>query len=555
MEFFLFILVAGSLGGFCYHQVRKHREAATAARRLQERAERKRVDECGEVVRYFANHFGYLARQCIRREELESLIDSGITSQELTTEIIRRMDEHQGLVLGFQPVAGEDGHVVKLTQEFRDRHIYIIGKSGSGKTNLLRNLILQDLAAGNGVGVIAPEQEMITEEILPYIPPERLDEVIYFNPADEEAPVSFNPLHLDPGEDIDLRVDENMIIFKRAIGEASGPRMDEILRQTFYALLERPESTLLDVEPLLDREDPTLRNQIIRQSQDPNTVRFWRDVYPQFPKDAHLPITNRLSRLTRPKAIRQILCQPQKSLSFRQAMDQGKVLLFNLSDGILGEANSQLLGQLIVSKFQTAVMSRADVPPEQRRPFYLYIDEFQTFTGGAATSYEKILSRARKYRLSLILAHQQTGQIPQPLLKEILGNVSTLISFVVSRQDALRLSGELLSEVDGQVASLPSEEILTLKVGEAWCKIGRNTVFMKTYLAPQEPDYAWAEQVRARSRQLYGVPLLGEVAAAGGTAVVGGMVETGAGRSGRKAAAPGVPPTDPLADLDPGKVF
>ena len=567
MAFWLYLLLALSLGGLGYRWLQRYREAMATARRQQARAERQRVEACGEVVRHFANHHGYLARQVIGREELAQLIAAGLSPQELTAEITRRMDAHQGLVLGFQPGtrpgarpgagpgASPDHPPVKLTQEFRDRHIYIIGKSGSGKTNLLRNLILQDLAAGNGLGVIAPEQEMITEEILPYIPAHRLDQVIYFNPADEEAPVSFNPLHLDPGEDIDLRVDENMIIFKRAIGEASGPRMDEILRQLFYALLARPASTLLDVEPLLSREDPTLRNEVIRQSQDPNTVRFWRDTYPQFPKDAHLPITNRLSRLTRPRSIRQLLCQPQGSLSFRQAMDTGKVLLFNLSDGILGEANSQLLGQLIVSKFQTAVMSRANVPPEQRRPFYLYIDEFQTFTGGAATSYEKMLSRARKYRLSLILAHQQTGQIPQPLLKEILGNVSTLIAFVVSRQDALRLSGELLSEVDGQVASLPSEELLTLKVGEAWCKIGRNTVFMKTHLAPQAPDYAWAEQVRSRSRQLYGGPVLG----------TGGLVPPaepgrapaapGAAPSGRKAAPPAGPAVDPLADLDPGEVF
>ena len=540
--FVVFLIVVGAIGGTVY----AHRQAAAAAaakrrqQEQQEREERKRVEACGEVVRYAANQFGYLARQCISRDELEKLIDTGIDPEDLACEIARRMDEHEGLILGYQPVAGQEGPQVKLTQHFRDRHVYVVGKSGSGKTNLLRTLILQDLEMGNGVGVIAPEQEMITEELLPYVPDWRLDDVIYFNPADAEAPVSFNPLHMDEGEDIDLRVDENMTIFKRAIGEASGPRMDEILRQTFYALLEREGTTLLDVERLLDRENPTFRNEIIRESQDETTVHFWRDVYSQMPKDAHLPISTRISRLTRPRAIRNLLCNPAGSLHFRQAMDSGKVLLFNLSDGILGEATSQLLGQLIVSKFQSAVMSRADVAPDRRRPFYLYIDEFQTFTGGAATSYEKILSRARKYRLSLILAHQQTGQIPQPLLKEIFGNVSTLISFVVSRTDAQRLSGELLAELDGEITSLPPEEILRLKTGEAWCKIGQNTVFMKTYLAPQESDYRRAELVIERSRQQYGRPL------------IAGVTAQGSGDNGRPE--PASTP-DPLENLDPRKVF
>ena len=169
-------------------------------------------------------------------------------------------------------------------------------------------------------------------------------------------------------------------------------------------------------------------------------------------------------------------------------MDDGKIMLFNLSDGILGETNSQLLGQLIVSKFQTATMSRANVAKQKRRPLYLYIDEFQTFTGVAATSYEKILSRARKYRLGLILAHQQTGQIPTELLKEIFGNVSTMISFNVSQRDASRLAKEFITEYDGEMIHIPEGAFLGLKVGQAYCKIGRHSFFMQTYLADQYPD-------------------------------------------------------------------
>lgn len=481
------------------------------ARREEERlkaeaeaAERDRIKECGEVVLFYANYLGYIARECISRDELEELIDAGITPDDLSDEIATRIDGLSGLCLGYQPF-GDRRFDVKLTKHYRDRHVYIVGKSGSGKTNLIRNMIYQDMENGKGIGVIAPEAEMITEEIMPYIPEHRIDDVIYFNPADTDSPVTFNPIYLDEGEDIDLKADENFTIFRRAFGEVAGPRMDEILRQAFYALIERPNSTLLDMERLFDRENPAFRNEIIRGSKDEGTVHFWRDVYPQMPKDAHLPITNRLGRIVRPKMVRNILCNTQNSLDFRKAIDSGKILLFNLSDGILGEANSQLLGQLIVSKFQMAVMSRADTSKSEREPFYLYIDEFQTFTNTATASYEKILSRARKYGLGLILAHQQTHQIPLELLREIMGNVSTMVSFQVSADDANRLSKEFITQYNGEIINVPSDELLSLKTGQSYCKIGQHSFFMQTYLADQPPDHNRAGHIVSRSRRTYGV--------------------------------------------------
>jgi hypothetical protein len=472
-------------------------------RRQAEAAQRKRIEECGNVVLFYANNLGYLAKQCISRDELEELIDAGISPKDLSSEIAFRIDDVKGLCLGYQPFGGFHFDV-KLTQHYRDRHIYIVGKSGSGKTNLIRNMIYQDIEAGNGVGVIAPEAEMITEEIIPYIPEHRIDDVIYLDPADTDSPVTFNPLHLDEGEDIDLKVDENFTIFRRAFGEDAGPRMNEILRQALYALVERPDSTLLDMERLFDRNDPTFRNEVIRESSDEGTIHFWRDVYPQMPKDAHLPITNRLGRIVRPRMVRNVLCNSQNNLDFRKAIDSKKILLFNLSDGILGEANSQLLGQLIVSKFQIAVMSRADTSKYEREPFYLYVDEFQTFTNTATASYEKILSRARKYKLGLILAHQQTHQIPLELLREIMGNVSTIVSFQVSGDDANRLSKELITQYNGEVINIPPEELLSLKVGQAYCKIGQSSFFMQTHLADQTPDRSRADYIISQSRRNYG---------------------------------------------------
>jgi len=501
---FVILLIIGGIVILVLHKNRKSAEAQKRKTERQKQAEeRKRLEACAEVVSFFSNNLGYIAKQCITRDELEELIDGGSTAEELSYEIAEKILERDGIILGYHNF-GSNSFPVKLTPDFRDKHVYVIGKSGYGKTNLLRNMIFQDLEAGYGIGVIAPEQEMLTEEILPYIPEHRLADVIYFNPTDTQRPIVFNPLELDEGEDIDLRVDETFTILRRVFGEG-GPRMDEILRQTLYALLEKPKSTFLDVERLLDRGRSDFRNEVIKTSKDPQTAHFFRDTYPQFPKDSHLPITNRLGRITRPKVVRNCLCQPKGSLNFRKAMDEGKILLFNLSDGILGETTSQLLGQLIVSKFQMATMSRADTLKYQRKPFYLYIDEFQTFTSTTATSYEKILSRARKYKLSLILAHQQTGQIPLELLREIFGNVSTIISFQLSQNDASKLAKEFITDYEGEILSLRPEDLLNLKVGQAYCRIGQNSFLMNTELADQRPDKAKAERIIRESSERYGV--------------------------------------------------
>lgn len=529
------------------------RNANRERRKQRERAERQRVEDCGEVVLFFANHLGYIARSVIDREELDHLIDTGIAASELADEIARRIDQTEGLVLGYHSFE-EQALDVKLPDDLRQRHVYIIGKSGSGKTNLLRTMIFQDLEAGNGVGVIAPEQEMLTEEILPYIPDHRIDDVIYFNPADTERPVSFNPLHLEAGEDMDLKIDETFTIFQQLLGEA-GPRSAELLRQALYALTGRPGATLLDVERLLDRSDTAFRGEVIRTSQDPQLIHFWRDVYPTLPKDAHLPIITRLGRFIRPKAIRNILCNPHESFNFQQAMDTGKIMLFNLSDGILGQQNSQLLGQLVVSKFQLAVMARANQPKYKRQNFYLYIDEFQTFTGRAASSYEKMLSRARKYHLSLVLAHQQTGQLPTGLLKEIMGNVSTLICFQASREDALKFSKEFVTLYDGEVINIPEEEILRLSVGQAWCKIGQHSFLFRTYLADQRPDRRRAEQIIRRSRHNYGLPIQTEEYGFKATDQASASCDNRNQHYPQPEAKKHSPVDDLLKDVDPGNVF
>jgi hypothetical protein len=214
-------------------------------------------------------------------------------------------------------------------------------------------------------------------------------------------------------------------------------------------------------------------------------------------------------------------------------MDKGKILLFNLSEGLLGEMASQLIGQLIVSKFQTATMSRANTAKSERRPFYLYLDEFQNFCGVASKSYERILSRARKYGLGLILAHQQTGQIPPELMREIFGNVSTLVSFQLSQPDAVRMSREFVVQYDFEMESVPAEEFLRLGLGEAYVKIGRNAFPMQVPKVDAPPDNELARKIIERSRVKYGIPRIR----------VRPQVEYTD------------PDADPLADLDPEGIF
>jgi hypothetical protein len=250
----------------------KSKESVPAKRKLSPQEESRRMAGCKQVVLEYADALGFIARESITRDELEKLIHEGIDPDDLSREIRRRIDEKPGIILGDYHYANGQTQI-KIPHSLRDRHTYIIGKSGSGKTNLIRLMAMQDIDIGHGIGMLAPEQELITEEILPYIPEERIDDVVYFNPANMQSPIPLNPLYLDDDADIDLCVDDNLTIFKRLMGETQ-VRMDEILRQSLYALLAHPGSTLLDVEKLLSPTDDSFRKEIINASQDEQTRYF-----------------------------------------------------------------------------------------------------------------------------------------------------------------------------------------------------------------------------------------------------------------------------------------
>jgi energy-coupling factor transporter ATP-binding protein EcfA2 len=441
------------------------------------------------------------------RQELSELVESGVSPDELRDLLIARVDAAAGTLLGCESGPGE-GSPVRLLPAQRLKPVLIAGRTGSGKTTLLRHLISQDMEAGAGLAVVAPEAEMITEEILPFVPRARWDDVVLIDPSDCTRPIPFNPLHLDAGEDLDRKAEELTTIFRRAWAEGDGtgaPRMELILGRTVDALLPIPGTTLLDIEPLLDRQDPTFRRWVIDHTSDERVRHFWASTYESYPKDAGLSLINRLGRFLRSRFVRNLLCRPGESFNIRRAMDEGRIVLVNLSDGLLGEETASVLGQLFVAKLQIAAMSRADIPAHARRPFYGYLDEWQRTASVAASSYEQIFARARKYRLGLTLGLQHFGQVPEALMRDILANVGTSVIFQVGATDARRLSHELIGEANGTLVPVHPAELVSLPVGHAVCRIGRTLLRLKTLPPPEHGSEETRDEVIRRSRARYGV--------------------------------------------------
>lgn len=391
---------------------------------------------------------------------------------------------------------------VSLPDDVRARHLYVLGKTGAGKSTLLKWLAFQDAHHGHGLAFLTPDGETI-EELLPYLPDER--SVTYFNPADPKNGWHLNPFWVGEGDDFDQRAERVFSLLARMLGDVS-PRVQQILRHAVYALLEIGQqpggATLLDLPPLL--ESPQARAGIVARMRDPETRAFWEQGYDALPTNAHLPITTRLVPFLRPRVVRRALCRPGRGLDVRKLLDDGCLLFANLSDGVIGETASALLGGMLVAELQLASLSRANTPASTRRPFYVYLDEFGTFVDASSrsgVSYERLLSRSRKYGMPLVLAHQQSGQLDAGLLREILGNVGALVTFETGRDDALRMSRELL-DVNGK--PIPPEMLQRQAPGEAWARIGRHALSFRvtTRLEDQRAyfDSGRAARIKAANR-------------------------------------------------------
>lgn len=322
-----------------------------------------------------------------------------------------------------------------IKRDDRRRHVYVIGKSGSGKSALLENMIMQDIINGNGCCVMDPHGDL-AEAIVKCIPPERQNDVIYFNPSDTEFPIAFNILEGTGSDSSKNLITSGLIgIFKKIWADSWGPRLEYVLRNTILSLMYADGSTLLGINRML--VDKKYRNSVLEKVNDPIIKAFWTQEYENYPaKELPTiisPIQNKVGQFLSNPIVRNILGQAHNTIDLREIMDKKKIFLVNLSKGRIGEDNSSLIGSMLVTKLYLAAMSRVDIPEHERNDFYLYVDEFQNF---ATDSFADILSEARKYRLALTIAHQYVLQLPEKVADAIFGNGGTLITFRLGPQDA-----------------------------------------------------------------------------------------------------------------------
>ena len=340
----------------------------------------------------------------------------------------------------------------------RRRHMYLIGKSGTGKSVLLENMIYTDIRANHGLAVVDPHGDLV-EKVLDLIPSHRINDVVYINPSDVDHPIAFNPLETVDPKYRHLVASGLVGVFKKIWADSWGPRLEYILRNAILSLLEYPSSTLLGITRIL--VDKYYRKKVLEKVADPVVRSFWIDEYDnyneKFRTEAISPIQNKIGQFLSSAIIRNIVGQPKSTIDLRQIMDERKVLLMDLSKGRVGEDNSALLGAMMVTKIQLAAMKRIDMPETARTDFFLYVDEFQNF---ATESFATILSEARKYRLNLIIAHQYIEQLGDVVKAAVFGNVGTMVIFRIGAEDAEFLEKEFtptFTETD--LVSLPNYHV------------------------------------------------------------------------------------------------
>ncbi|KUK77415.1 MAG: hypothetical protein XD93_0340 [candidate division WS6 bacterium 34_10] len=387
-----------------------------------------------------------------------------------------------------------------IKPEDRRRHFYLLGKTGVGKSTVFKNMFIADILRGEGACFVDPHGEAV-EELLDFIPPERIDDVVYFDPTDVDNPVGFNMLELRDKSQRDLIADGVVEVFKKQFGDSWGPRLQYILTNAIATLLEAQNTTLLAVIRILI--DKNYRKFILKQVDDPILLQFWEDEFEQMSSNRRLvteavaPIQNKVGRFISSAVIRNIIGQVKSTIDLREIMDERKILLVNLAQGKLGEETASLLGGMIITRLQSTAMERTDLPFDERRDFYLYVDEFQNF---ATESFAKILSEARKYKLNLTMTNQYIDQIPLTVRQAIFGNVGTLGSFVVSQSDASILENELAPDIT-------ADDLVSLDAHAMYIKLcidGMTSVpFSAKSLPPRYMAYGLKDRVVESSREKY----------------------------------------------------
>jgi len=387
----------------------------------------------------------------------------------------------------------------------RRRHMYVIGRTGVGKTTILDTLAVHDIMCGNGVGVIDPHGEF-SERLLKMVPKNRLDDVVYLNPADIEFPLAFNAMEYVSSEARNTVAAGLMSVFKKIWPDVWSPRMEYILNNCILALLEYPDATLLGISHLLANKD--FREDVVGHLTDPVIKAFWTDEFARyhdrFQIEAIAPIQNKVGQFVSNPLIRNIIGQSKSKINLREIIDQKKILIVRLPTGLIGESNASLLGGLIVTKLQQAAMSRIDVPESKREDFFLLIDEFQNF---ATEAFINILAEARKYRLNLVLAHQYIEQVPEEIQAAILGTIGTLITFRIGARDAKFLEKEF-------EPMLTAQDLVNLPKYQFYAKLMVDGVVSQPFLASTlpptpVPEQMFEDEIIALSRLKYCSPKKG----------------------------------------------
>jgi len=385
----------------------------------------------------------------------------------------------------------------------RQRHMYVIGKTGMGKSTMLENMAIQDIQNGEGLAFIDPHGST-ADTIMEYIPEHRVKDVVYFAPFDLENPISFNVMEDVGPEKRHLVVSGLMSTFKKIWVDAWSARMEYILTNALLVLIEYPDTTLLSVNRLFS--DKAYRKQVVEACQDPAVKAFWVDEFAgyteRFTAEALPAIQNKIGQFTGNPLIRNIIGQPHSSFDFRELMDQKKIIIMNLSKGLIGETNANLLGSMLTTRIYLAAMSRADLPVEQMQKmpnFYFYVDEFQSF---ANATFANILSEARKYHLNLIIAHQYIEQMEEDVRNAVFGNVGTTIAFRVGPFDAEVLETVFAPRFEAvDLVNLGSRQIyLTLMIDG----IGSQPFSAETLNKPQAPQVSYKGVAIENSRKVYG---------------------------------------------------
>jgi hypothetical protein len=383
-----------------------------------------------------------------------------------------------------------------IKQKNRRGHMYIVGKTGTGKSTLIETMASHDIKAGYGVALIDPHGDL-AEQILDSAPLGRINDVIYLNPSDLEYPVAFNPLDNVEADQRHLAASGIISTLKKVWFDSWGPRLQHILRNSLLTLLENPESTLLDVPRLLT--DETFREAAVRRVTHPQVRAFWFSEFARYSawmrSEAVSPILNKVGEFLTALPLRNIVGQRKSAVNFRTIMDEGRIFVANLAKGRIGEDNCSLLGAMLVTQIQLAALRRAELPEARRRPFYFYVDEFHDFL---TLSFADILSASRKYGLNLVLAHQHLTQLDEKLRGAILGNAGTLISFRVGVEDAELLAKEFYPVFgESDLVNLPNHHIYVKLLIDG----APSQPFSAVTLPPQSKRTSHKQEIIEHSRQ------------------------------------------------------